>query len=178
MSSKSIQLTTAASFGPQMTALTLLKEEDFPSLGCLLDREFRPLSRLLVLLGWTHCQSLASAKRLLETLHRTQVTHCSTGCSRSQCSGTLGWGRMLGPGVGHSLWPQVPESVSLLLHQHRTKAVTSSWGMPVMGCGPTWRSWSGAYSTAGRHFAAGPHLTAGHTCSMLCTCGHFRASST
>lgn len=55
-----------------VTALTLLKEEDFPSLGCLLDREFRPLSRLLVLLGWTHCQSLASAKRLLQTLHRTQ----------------------------------------------------------------------------------------------------------
>ncbi|XP_016079331.1 PREDICTED: zinc finger FYVE domain-containing protein 26 isoform X2 [Miniopterus natalensis] len=55
-----------------VTALTLLKEEDFPSLGRLLDREFRPLSRLLVLLGWTHCQSLASAKRLLQTLHRTQ----------------------------------------------------------------------------------------------------------
>ncbi|XP_019777747.2 zinc finger FYVE domain-containing protein 26 isoform X3 [Tursiops truncatus] len=56
-----------------VTALTLLKEEDFPSLGCLLDREFSPLSRLLVLLGWTHCQSLASAQRLLQTLHRTQV---------------------------------------------------------------------------------------------------------
>ncbi|XP_036166656.1 zinc finger FYVE domain-containing protein 26 isoform X1 [Myotis myotis] len=55
-----------------VTALTLLKEEDFPSLGCLLDREFRPLRRLLVLLGWTHCQSLASARRLLQTLHRTQ----------------------------------------------------------------------------------------------------------
>ncbi|KAK7810692.1 hypothetical protein U0070_013743 [Myodes glareolus] len=55
-----------------VTALTLLKEEDFPSLGCLLDREFRPLSHLLVLLGWTHCQSLESAKRLLQTLYRTQ----------------------------------------------------------------------------------------------------------
>ncbi|CAO2586746.1 Zinc finger FYVE domain-containing protein 26 [Lemmus lemmus] len=55
-----------------VTALTLLKEEDFPSLGCLLDREFRPLSHLLVLLGWTHCQSLDSAKRLLQTLYRTQ----------------------------------------------------------------------------------------------------------
>ncbi|XP_052041534.1 zinc finger FYVE domain-containing protein 26 [Apodemus sylvaticus] len=55
-----------------VTALTLLKEEDFPSLGYLLDREFRPLSHLLVLLGWTHCQSLESAKRLLQTLYRTQ----------------------------------------------------------------------------------------------------------
>ncbi|XP_017658431.1 zinc finger FYVE domain-containing protein 26 isoform X2 [Nannospalax galili] len=55
-----------------VTALTLLKENDFPSLDCLLDREFRPLSQLLVLLGWTHCQSLESAKRLLQTLHRTQ----------------------------------------------------------------------------------------------------------
>ena len=74
ISSKSPELPLAASFGFQVTALTLLKEEDFPSLGCLLDREFSPLSRLLVLLGWTHCQSLASAKRLLQTLHRTQVT--------------------------------------------------------------------------------------------------------
>lgn len=55
-----------------VTALTLLKEEDFPSLGYLLDREFRPLSHLLVLLGWTHCQSLESAKRLLQTLYRNQ----------------------------------------------------------------------------------------------------------
>ncbi|KAL1789538.1 zinc finger protein FYVE domain-containing protein 26 isoform X1 [Sigmodon hispidus] len=55
-----------------VTALTLLKEEDFPSLGCLLDREFKPLSHLLVLLGWTHCQSLESAKQLLQTLYRTQ----------------------------------------------------------------------------------------------------------
>lgn len=62
-------------FGLQVTALTLLKEEDFPSLGYLLDREFRPLSHLLVLLGWTHCQSLESAKRLLQTLYRTQVSH-------------------------------------------------------------------------------------------------------
>lgn len=57
-----------------VTALTLLKEEDFPRLGCLLDGEFRPLSRLLVLLGWTHCQSLGSAKSLLQALHRRQVT--------------------------------------------------------------------------------------------------------
>ncbi|KAB1277758.1 Zinc finger FYVE domain-containing protein 26 [Camelus dromedarius] len=97
--------------GLVVTALTLLKEEDFPSLGCLLDREFRPLSRLLVLLGWTHCQSLASAQRLLQTLHRTQP-------------------------------------LFLLPYQHRTKAVISSSGMPVMGCGLTWRSWSGVYNRA------------------------------
>lgn len=57
----------------QMTALTLLKEGDFSGLSCLLDREFRPLSQLFVLLGWTHCQSLESAKLLLQTLHRTEV---------------------------------------------------------------------------------------------------------
>ncbi|EPY79720.1 zinc finger FYVE domain-containing protein 26 [Camelus ferus] len=113
MSSKSPQLPIAASFGLQVTALTLLKEEDFPSLGCLLDREFRPLSRLLVLLGWTHCQSLASAQRLLQTLHRTQVTL--------------------------TLQPKLPR---------KTKAVISSSGMPVMGCGLTWRSWSGVYNRA------------------------------
>lgn len=69
-----------------VTALTLLKEEDFPSLGSLLDREFKPLSRLLVLLGWTHCQSLAAAKRLLQTLHRTQDQGCDK-LLRDACDG-------------------------------------------------------------------------------------------
>ncbi|XP_065796324.1 zinc finger FYVE domain-containing protein 26 isoform X2 [Muntiacus reevesi] len=69
-----------------VTALTLLKEEDFPSLGCLLSREFRPLSRLLVLLGWTHCQSLASAKSLLQTLHGTQDQGCDK-LLRDACDG-------------------------------------------------------------------------------------------
>uniref|UniRef100_A0A8C0K057 Zinc finger FYVE-type containing 26 n=1 Tax=Canis lupus dingo TaxID=286419 RepID=A0A8C0K057_CANLU len=69
-----------------VTALALLKEEDFPSLGCLLDREFRPLSRLLVLLGWTHCQSLASARRLLQTLHRAQDQGCDK-LLRDACDG-------------------------------------------------------------------------------------------
>ncbi|XP_045143555.1 zinc finger FYVE domain-containing protein 26 [Echinops telfairi] len=69
-----------------VTALRLLKEEDFPSLGCLLDGEFRPLSRLLMLLGWTHCQSLESAKRLLHTLHRTQDQGCDK-LLREACDG-------------------------------------------------------------------------------------------
>uniref|UniRef100_A0A8C3JLK4 Zinc finger FYVE domain-containing protein 26 n=1 Tax=Calidris pygmaea TaxID=425635 RepID=A0A8C3JLK4_9CHAR len=55
-----------------VTALTLLKREDYSGLNSLLRREFSPLSRLLVLLGWTHCQSLESAKALLWTLHKTQ----------------------------------------------------------------------------------------------------------
>ncbi|NWU68905.1 ZFY26 protein, partial [Pterocles burchelli] len=53
-----------------MTALTLLKREDYSGLDSLSRREFNPLSRLLVLLGWTHCQSLESAKALLWTLHK------------------------------------------------------------------------------------------------------------
>lgn len=69
-----------------VTALTLLKEEDFPRLGCLLDGEFRPLSRLLVLLGWTHCQSLESAKRLLQALHRRQDQGCDQ-LLRDACDG-------------------------------------------------------------------------------------------
>uniref|UniRef100_A0A8C6ZC05 Zinc finger FYVE domain-containing protein 26 n=1 Tax=Nothoprocta perdicaria TaxID=30464 RepID=A0A8C6ZC05_NOTPE len=55
-----------------VTALTLLKREDFSGLQSLLRREFNPLSRLLILLGWTHCRSLESAKALLWTLHKTQ----------------------------------------------------------------------------------------------------------
>ncbi|KAF6352835.1 zinc finger FYVE-type containing 26 [Rhinolophus ferrumequinum] len=69
-----------------VTALTLLKEEDFPKLGCLLDGEFRPLSRLLVLLGWTHCQSLESAKSLLQALHRRQDQGCDQ-LLRDACDG-------------------------------------------------------------------------------------------
>lgn len=61
------------SFIFQVTALALLKREDYSGLKSLLRREFNPLSRLLVLLGWTHCQSLESAKALLWTLHKTQV---------------------------------------------------------------------------------------------------------
>ncbi|XP_062434046.1 zinc finger FYVE domain-containing protein 26 [Rhea pennata] len=55
-----------------VTALTLLKREDFSGLNSLLRREFNPLSRLLILLGWTHCHSLESAKALLRALHKTQ----------------------------------------------------------------------------------------------------------
>uniref|UniRef100_A0A2K6V6X0 Zinc finger FYVE domain-containing protein 26 n=1 Tax=Saimiri boliviensis boliviensis TaxID=39432 RepID=A0A2K6V6X0_SAIBB len=80
------ELPLTAFFDLQVTALTLLKEEDFPNLGCLLDREFRPLSCLLVLLGWTHCQSLESAKRLLQTLHRTQDPGCDE-LLRDACDG-------------------------------------------------------------------------------------------
>ncbi|XP_072485614.1 zinc finger FYVE domain-containing protein 26 isoform X1 [Notamacropus eugenii] len=70
-----------------MTALKLLKEEDFSSLSCLLDREFRPLSQLLVLLGWTHCQSLESAKLLLQTLHRTEQNQECDKLLRDACDG-------------------------------------------------------------------------------------------
>ncbi|NWH59484.1 ZFY26 protein, partial [Geococcyx californianus] len=55
-----------------VTALTLLKREDYSGLNSLLKKEFSPLSRLLVLLGWTYCQSLESAKALLRTLHKTR----------------------------------------------------------------------------------------------------------
>ncbi|XP_025020021.1 zinc finger FYVE domain-containing protein 26 isoform X1 [Python bivittatus] len=55
-----------------ITALTLLKREDFSSLSGLLRQEFSYLSRLLILLGWTQCCSLESAKMLLQTLHKSQ----------------------------------------------------------------------------------------------------------
>ncbi|KAM4690950.1 zinc finger FYVE domain-containing protein 26 [Rhinophrynus dorsalis] len=55
-----------------LTALALLKREDFSGLNMLLNREFKPLRRLLVLLGWTHCQSIESTKSLLCTLHHNK----------------------------------------------------------------------------------------------------------
>ncbi|KAL8169575.1 UNVERIFIED_CONTAM: hypothetical protein K2H54_052616 [Gekko kuhli] len=59
------------------TALTLLKREDFSSLDNLLKKEFSHLRRLLILLGWTQCRSLESAKKLLWTLHKSQASHSS-----------------------------------------------------------------------------------------------------
>ncbi|KAJ7399374.1 zinc finger FYVE domain-containing protein 26 isoform X1 [Pitangus sulphuratus] len=70
----------------EVTALTLLKREDYSSLNSLLRREFNPLSRLLVLLGWTHCQSLESAKALLWTLHKTQDL-CNDSVLKDFCDG-------------------------------------------------------------------------------------------
>ncbi|NXW84678.1 ZFY26 protein, partial [Alopecoenas beccarii] len=69
-----------------VTALTLLKREDYSSLSSLLRGEFNPLSRLLVLLGWTHCQSLESAKALLWTFHKTQDL-CSDSVLKDFCDG-------------------------------------------------------------------------------------------
>ncbi|XP_053924505.1 zinc finger FYVE domain-containing protein 26 isoform X3 [Cuculus canorus] len=69
-----------------VAALTLLKREDYSGLNSLLRREFRPLSRLLVLLGWTHCQSLESAKALLWTLHKTQDL-CNDSVLKDFCDG-------------------------------------------------------------------------------------------
>ncbi|XP_075281763.1 zinc finger FYVE domain-containing protein 26 isoform X2 [Opisthocomus hoazin] len=69
-----------------VTALTLLKRDDYSSLNSLLRREFNPLSRLLVLLGWPHCQSLESAKALLWTLHKTQGL-CNDSVLKDFCDG-------------------------------------------------------------------------------------------
>ncbi|NXE37670.1 ZFY26 protein, partial [Ptilorrhoa leucosticta] len=69
-----------------VTALALLKKEDYSGLKSLLRREFNPLSRLLVLLGWTHCQSLESAKALLWTLHKTQDL-CNDSVLKDFCDG-------------------------------------------------------------------------------------------
>uniref|UniRef100_A0A8C0IVM7 Zinc finger FYVE domain-containing protein 26 n=1 Tax=Chelonoidis abingdonii TaxID=106734 RepID=A0A8C0IVM7_CHEAB len=69
-----------------VTALTLLKREDFTGLSSLLSREFNPLSRLLVLLGWTHCHSLESAKKLLYALHKTRSL-CNDSVLKEFCDG-------------------------------------------------------------------------------------------
>ncbi|XP_015824943.3 zinc finger FYVE domain-containing protein 26 [Nothobranchius furzeri] len=57
-----------------ITALDLIKHEEFSQLRRLLQQEFQPLSRLLLLLGWTHCQSLTSAQVLLSILHKDQAS--------------------------------------------------------------------------------------------------------
>ncbi|XP_001378438.2 zinc finger FYVE domain-containing protein 26 isoform X1 [Monodelphis domestica] len=89
------------------TALTLLKEQDFSGLSCLLDKEFRPLSQLLVLLGWTHCQSLEAAKLLLQTLHRPQNQECDK-LLRDACDGLSAHVEVLEWCLQHSSLP-IPE---------------------------------------------------------------------
>ncbi|XP_060781171.1 zinc finger FYVE domain-containing protein 26 isoform X2 [Neoarius graeffei] len=56
-----------------VTGLDLIKKEEFSKLEVLLGVEFHPLSRLLLLLGWKHCQSLDSAQELLRILHQQQA---------------------------------------------------------------------------------------------------------
>ncbi|XP_072283613.1 zinc finger FYVE domain-containing protein 26 isoform X2 [Pyxicephalus adspersus] len=69
-----------------LTALTLLKSEDFSTLRELLSNEFKPLRRLLVLLGWTHLQSSESAKSLLQRLHNdTEI--CNDSLLKGFCDG-------------------------------------------------------------------------------------------
>ncbi|KAE8587814.1 hypothetical protein XENTR_v10022121 [Xenopus tropicalis] len=71
-----------------LTALALLKREDFTTLSMLLRNEFKPLRRLLVLLGWTHCQSIESAKMLLCTLHHNKDL-CNDLVLKEFCEGLM-----------------------------------------------------------------------------------------
>lgn len=56
-----------------ITALDLIKHEEFALLKDLLHLEFQPLSRLILLLGWTQCRSLNSSQTLLSILHNEQA---------------------------------------------------------------------------------------------------------
>uniref|UniRef100_A0A3P9IN99 Zinc finger FYVE domain-containing protein 26 n=1 Tax=Oryzias latipes TaxID=8090 RepID=A0A3P9IN99_ORYLA len=56
-----------------VTALDLIKHQEFAELQALLRLEFQPLSRLLLMLGWTQSRSLDSARTLLRILHQEQA---------------------------------------------------------------------------------------------------------
>ncbi|XP_053330855.1 zinc finger FYVE domain-containing protein 26 [Spea bombifrons] len=71
-----------------LTALHLLKKEDFSSLTMLLKKEFQPLRRLLVLLGWTHCQSIESVNALLCALHDSEDS-CNDLILKEFCDGLM-----------------------------------------------------------------------------------------
>ncbi|XP_054913049.1 zinc finger FYVE domain-containing protein 26 isoform X2 [Poeciliopsis prolifica] len=55
-----------------VTGLDLMKHEEHGALKDLLQLEFRPLSRLLLLLGWSQCRSLDAAQTLVHILHKEQ----------------------------------------------------------------------------------------------------------
>ncbi|NXK97130.1 ZFY26 protein, partial [Formicarius rufipectus] len=109
-----------------VTALTLLKREDYLGLRSLLRREFNPLSRLLVLLGWTHCQSLESAKALLWTLHKTQDL-CNDTVLKDFCDGLWAHVEVLEWCVQQNSIT-VPEKV-LLQHLHSLDCHTAVYSL-------------------------------------------------
>ncbi|KAJ8341067.1 hypothetical protein SKAU_G00333580 [Synaphobranchus kaupii] len=87
-----------------VTALDLARKEEFGSLEILLKGEFRPLSRLLLLLGWTQCQSMSSAQTLLHTLHHSQALANDSvlkefGDGLSSQLGVLEWCAKNHPGI-------------------------------------------------------------------------------
>ncbi|XP_064000026.1 zinc finger FYVE domain-containing protein 26 isoform X3 [Pogoniulus pusillus] len=109
-----------------VTALTLLKREDYSGLSSLLRGEFTPLSRLLVLLGWTHCQSLESAKTLLWTLHKTQDL-CSDSILKDFCDGLWAQVEVLQWCIQQNSLT-VPRKV-LLQHLHRVDCHTALYSL-------------------------------------------------
>ncbi|XP_039992767.1 zinc finger FYVE domain-containing protein 26 isoform X2 [Xiphias gladius] len=87
-----------------VTALDLIKHEEFSQLRDLLQLEFQPLSRLLLLLGWTQCRSLSSAQTLLSTLHREQAPASDSVLQEfanllSSQLGILEWCKSNNPGI-------------------------------------------------------------------------------
>ncbi|XP_072533407.1 zinc finger FYVE domain-containing protein 26 isoform X2 [Salminus brasiliensis] len=89
-----------------VTGLDLIKKEEFSKLEALLEAEFQPLSRLLLLLGWKHCQSLDSAQTLLRILHQQQAQANDTVLGEfanvlSSQLGVLEWCVKNNPGISH-----------------------------------------------------------------------------
>ncbi|XP_051507535.1 zinc finger FYVE domain-containing protein 26-like isoform X2 [Myxocyprinus asiaticus] len=89
-----------------LTGLDLIKREEFSKLEALLEAEFQPLSHLLLLLGWMHCQSLDSAKTLLRVLHHQQLQTSDSVLSESanilsSQLGVLEWCDQNNPDISH-----------------------------------------------------------------------------
>ncbi|KAI9537731.1 hypothetical protein NQZ68_022393 [Dissostichus eleginoides] len=87
-----------------ITALDLIKHEEFSALRDLLQLEFQPLSRLLLLLGWTQCRSLSTAQTLLSVLHREQAAANDSVLQEfsnllSSQLGVLEWCKNNNPGI-------------------------------------------------------------------------------
>ncbi|XP_038158670.1 zinc finger FYVE domain-containing protein 26 isoform X1 [Cyprinodon tularosa] len=87
-----------------VSGLDLMKHEDFSGLKVLLQLEFRPLSRLLLLLGWTQCRSLNSAQTFVNILHKEQGS-ANDSVLQHFCNllssqlGVLEWCKINNPGV-------------------------------------------------------------------------------
>ncbi|XP_062378501.1 zinc finger FYVE domain-containing protein 26 isoform X4 [Sardina pilchardus] len=102
-----------------VTGLDLVKRQEFGRLEEMLRGEFKPLARLLLLLGWPQCPSVASARTLLQVLHHQQPSVGDTVLSQFADSlasqlGVLEWCAKNNPGVSE----EALQAQLLMLGQH------------------------------------------------------------
>ncbi|XP_031436154.1 zinc finger FYVE domain-containing protein 26 isoform X2 [Clupea harengus] len=110
-----------------VTGLDLVKRQEVGRLEEMLQGEFQPLARLMLLLGWPQCPNPASARILLQVLHHQQPSASDTVLSQFADSlasqlGVLEWCAKNNPSVSE----EALQSQLLTLGQHSALYVLHS----------------------------------------------------